>query len=89
MQYTQFFIHLLKDFYLFLEKGEGKKKERERNIDVREKHLSVASHTRLDQARACNQPRNVHWLRIEPATFQFARWHPTNWDTLDRAPVLP
>ena len=32
-----------KDFiYLFLERGEGREKERERNIDVREKHQLVA-----------------------------------------------
>ena len=30
---------IFKDFiYLFLERGEGREKERERNIDVREKH---------------------------------------------------
>ena len=28
--------------FLFLERGEGKEKERERNIDVREKHESTA-----------------------------------------------
>ena len=34
----------LKDFiYLFLEREEGREKERERDIDVREKHQSVAS----------------------------------------------
>ena len=34
-----------KDFiYLFLEKGEGREKERVGNIDVRENHRSVASH---------------------------------------------
>ena len=40
-------ISLLKtDFiYLFLERGEGREKERERNIDVREKRQSIASHT--------------------------------------------
>ena len=31
--------------YLFLERGEGREKERERNIDVWEKHPSFASHT--------------------------------------------
>ena len=31
--------------YLFLERGEGKEKERERNIDVKEKHQLVSSHT--------------------------------------------
>ena len=29
--------------YLFLERREGREKERERNIEVREKHPSVAS----------------------------------------------
>ena len=32
-------------FYLLLERGEGREKKRERNIDVREKHRSVASYT--------------------------------------------
>ena len=31
------------NFYLFLERGEGREKEKERNINVREKHQSVAS----------------------------------------------
>ena len=31
-------------FYLFLEWGEGREKEREKNIDVWVKNLSVASH---------------------------------------------
>ena len=30
---------------VLLERGEGRKKERERNIDVQEIHLSFASHT--------------------------------------------
>ena len=30
--------------YLFSERGKRRKKERERNIDVQEKHLLVASH---------------------------------------------
>ena len=38
-----------KDFtYLFLERGEGREKERERNSDVREKHRLVASGTHPD-----------------------------------------
>ena len=38
--------HFLKDYiYLFLEKGEGREKERERNIDMWEIHWLVASHT--------------------------------------------
>ena len=34
MKYWQFF----KRFFLFLEKEEGREKEREKNINVREKH---------------------------------------------------
>ena len=38
---------IFKDFiYVFLERGEGREKERERDIAMREKHQSVASHTR-------------------------------------------
>ena len=36
-------------FYLFLEIGEAGLKERERNIDVREEHQSVASRTSPDR----------------------------------------
>ena len=39
-------LFFLKDFiYLFLERGEGREKKRERNIDVREKPQPVASCT--------------------------------------------
>ena len=39
-------INFLKDFvHLFLERGKGREKERERNVDVRENYQSVASHT--------------------------------------------
>ena len=34
---------------MILERGEGREKERERNINVREKYGSVASQTRPDQ----------------------------------------
>ena len=41
-----FILSFLKDLtYLFLERGEGREKEGERNIDVREKYQSVAPHT--------------------------------------------
>ena len=54
-----FYIFIFKDFvYLFLERGEGREKEKERNIDVREKHRSVASHTHPDQGPNA-QPRRV------------------------------
>ena len=43
-------FYFLKDFtYLFLESGEGREKEKERNIEAREKHQSVASRTHTDQ----------------------------------------
>ena len=39
-----YFTLFFKDFiYLFLQRGEERGKERERNIDVREKHRLVAS----------------------------------------------
>ena len=39
-----YFFLILKDFiYLFLERGEGRKTERERNINVGEKYQWVAS----------------------------------------------
>ena len=41
-------------FYVFLERGEERKKERERNIDVPEKHRLVASRT-----SPIRQPRHV------------------------------
>ena len=45
MPSTMKFIYLfLKILFSFLERGEGRKKERERNIDVWEKYQSVASH---------------------------------------------
>ena len=33
----------LKKIFIFLERGDGREEERERNIDVGEKHRSVAS----------------------------------------------
>ena len=38
-------LYFLNFIYLFLERGEGKEKDRERNISVGETHGSVASHT--------------------------------------------
>ena len=40
---TVLYIYFI--LFYFLERGERKEKERERNISVREKHESVASHT--------------------------------------------
>ena len=44
--------------HLFLERGGGRESERERNISVREKHLSVAS-LRLPHRGPYPQPRRV------------------------------
>ena len=49
----------LKDFiYVFLERGEGREKQRERNIDVWKKHQLVASHA-CPNRRPGPQPRHV------------------------------
>ena len=46
---------IFKNIYLFiLERGEGREKERERNIEVREKHQSIASCTRPIRDGTCN-----------------------------------
>ena len=54
-------------------RGEGREKERESNIDVREKHRLAAFCTRSD----CN-PGVFPDLGIEPATFWFAGQSSTN-----------
>ena len=69
------YIFFKKGFiYLFLEKGEGREKERERNIN------GVASH-RCPTWGANLQPKHVPWLEIEPATLHFAGWCLTDWAT--------
>ena len=57
-----------KDFiYLFLEREEGREKERERNID----YLSHTPPTRdLDATQVC---------ALTPVTFRFTGWHTTHW----------
>ena len=64
---NNYYYHYLR-FYLFLEGGEWREKERERNINVREKHQSVASCMCLHQ-RPNLQPRHMPWLGIELVTF--------------------
>ena len=60
-----FFKIRFKDFiHLFVEKGEGREKERERNIDARETHGSVAS------CMCRNKGLN---LGIEQVTFCFTQ----------------
>ena len=47
---------------------------RERNINMREKHQLVVSHT-LSYHGSNQQPRYVPWLRIEPPTFWCMGWY--------------
>ena len=56
-----------KDFiYLFLERGEGREKEREKNIIVQEKHSLVASHTPPNGDLAHNLGMCPHWEKNQP-----------------------
>ena len=73
----------LKNLFI-LARGEGRQKEREREIDVREKHRLVVSGTCPNQGLNL-QPRHVPWPGIEPVTLRFVGWCPTNWATLARA----
>ena len=61
--------------------------EKERNIDVGEKHWSLASHTLPAGDLARNPGMYPAWLAIEPETFQFAGWHAIHWATPARAEV--
>ena len=71
-------MSFFKDFiYLFLDRGVGREKERERNINV---WLPLV-HSRGPGP----QPRHVPWLGIEPATLWFAGRHSINWATQARA----
>ena len=80
------FFFLFKDFTcLSLERGQRREKERERNIDVRQIHGSVASHTLPAGDLAL---RHVPWLEIEPVTFQFAGWHSVHWATPAKTDLL-
>ena len=73
-----------KDFiYLFLER----RGRREKNIDVWDKHPSVAS-CNAPNCRPAPQPRHMPWPGIELVTFPYAGWHPTHWASPVRA-VLP
>ena len=76
-----------KDFvYLLLEKEEGRKKERERNIDMLERHQSVAFPVPPVWGPA-PRPRHVPWLGIKPVTFRFTGQRSIHWATPARAPL--
>ena len=69
---------------MFLERGEGREKGRERNINVEEKHQSVASCNTPNRGPG-PQPRHVPWLGLKPATLQFVGRCPIHWATAVRA----
>ena len=56
-------------FIYFLERGEGREKKKERNIDVPEKHPLVAHTSRWEPGL---QPRYVPCLGIKPVIFRLA-----------------
>ena len=66
-----FFFWFLTFIYSLLERGKGRKKQRERNIDVRGKHRSLASCLQPNRGPGL-QPRHVPWPGIKLATFHFA-----------------
>ena len=67
---------------LILEREEGR--ERERDIDVREKHWLVTSRTRPSQGLNL-QPRYGSCLGIQPAAFLCTDWHSSRLSHLARA----
>ena len=71
------FLELLK---LILERGRG----RERNINMKEKHWLVASHTDPDQRGNCNLSMCLY-QESNPRPFGFWDDTPTDWSTPARA----
>ena len=56
------FFNFFKDFiYLFSERVEGREKERERNVNVREKHQLAACCILPTSDLACNQGMRPDW----------------------------
>ena len=57
--------------YFFRDRGEGKEKDMERNINVREKHRSVASCTCPTRDQTCNPGTCPDWeSNLQPFTLQ-------------------
>ena len=80
-----YFNPQLRTCLLILER-EGRDKERERNINVREKHWLVAFSVCPDWGMN-PKPRHVPWLEIKPKIFWLAEQHPTNWTTPAMTPL--
>ena len=78
---TRVILFFKKDFtYLFLDRGEGREKERERNINV----WLPLMHTPYWGPGL--QPRHVPWLGIEPVTLWFTGWRSIHWAAPARNP---
>ena len=77
-------FYFFKIFNLLLEREKRRKKEGERNINVRKKHRLVASHM-CPNWGPNTQPECVPWLGIEPANFRLMGQCPTHWATPVRA----
>ena len=75
------FTHKKKDInFFFLERGEGKRKRRrETSLCM----ISCLSHT--PNWGPGPQPRQMSWLGIEPATFQFKGQYSVHWAISSRA----
>ena len=86
--FSKDFIYLFIYLFIYSERKEGREKERERNMDVREKHSLVASCTHPDQEPNL-QPRHEPWRAIKPATFHFTGRCPTDWAMLVKAFLIP
>ena len=87
-----FFLNFLLFFIFFSpfidsrERGRDGESE-EKNMDVREKHLLVASHMRPNWGPN-PQLRHTLWLESKLVTFWFVEQLPTNWTTLARALIF-
>ena len=79
--YTFLFVF---NIYLFLERWEGKRKG-EKHQCARETWIGCLSHT--PNWGPGQQPRDVPWLGIEPATPWFTGHHSIHWATPARAQV--
>ena len=60
--------------YLFLERGEEREKEEERNINVRE-DTSISCLSHAPSWGPGPQPRHVPQLGAKPVNFGFVGWH--------------